>query len=165
MRAIISFKAISWYELTLFLIKCWIDCPVAPSRWSIKVYWEWTAVKFKHSCSVTVLWTGKNHTANRHTTGQSFPASKSHSPTRGGSSHSTRTSGACIALLHTSRKGPVRVKTLYTSNFAIKEIKGRTIVSDKQNLENKAFGWVSMHLKMKIKEKFKLETKLTKIEV
>ena len=33
----------------------------------------------------------------------------------------------------------LETKTLYTSNFAIKEVKSRTIISDKQNLESKAF--------------------------
>ena len=38
-----------------------------------------------------------------------------------------------------SKRYDLEAKTLYTSNFAIKEIKGWTIISDKQNLENKAF--------------------------
>ena len=36
-----------------------------------------------------------------------------------------------------------------------------TIISDEQNLENKAFQMGFMHLKIKTKEKFKLKTKLT----
>ena len=55
-------------------------------------------------------------------------------------------------------------KTLYTSNFAIKEIKGITIISDKQNPENKAFQMGFMHLKIQIKEKFEPKTKLTEIK-
>ena len=57
----------------------------------------------------------------------------------------------------------LELKWLYTSNFAIKEIKGQTIISNKQNVENKAFQMGFMHLKIKIKEKFKLKTKLTKL--
>ena len=52
-----------------------------------------------------------------------------------------------------------------TSNFAIKEIKGRTIISDKQNLEHKASQVGFMHLEIKIKEKFKLKTKVTKTKI
>ena len=37
-------------------------------------------------------------------------------------------------------------------NFAMKDINGRTIISDKQNLKNKAFQMGFMHLKIKIKE-------------
>ena len=36
------------------------------------------------------------------------------------------------------------------------------MISHKQNLENKAFKVGFMHLKIKIKEKFKLKTKFTK---
>ena len=36
------------------------------------------------------------------------------------------------------------------------------MISDKHNLQNKAFQMVFMHLKIKIKEKFELKTKLTK---
>ena len=54
-----------------------------------------------------------------------------------------------------------------TSNFAIKEIRGRTIISHKQNLENKGRFYMMgfMHLKIKIEEKFKLKTKLTKTKI
>ena len=49
----------------------------------------------------------------------------------------------------------------YTSNFAIKEIKGRTIVSNKQNAKNEAFKVGYVLLKIKLIEKFKLtETKI-----
>ena len=34
------------------------------------------------------------------------------------------------------------LKTLYTSNFASKELKGRTITSDKQILETNLFRWI-----------------------
>ena len=54
---------------------------------------------------------------------------------------------------------------LYTSNSVIKEIKGRTIISNKQNSENEAFYIGFMHLKIKIKEKFKLYTELTKTKI
>ena len=37
--------------------------------------------------------------------------------------------------------------------------------SDKQNLENKAVWMDLMHLKIKIKEKFKLKTKLAEIKI
>ena len=47
----------------------------------------------------------------------------------------------------------------------MKEIKGRTIISHKQSLENKAFQMGFMHLKIKIKEKFKLKTKLTETKI
>ena len=39
----------------------------------------------------------------------------------------------------------MELETLYTSNFAIKEIKGRTIIPNKQNLERKRFGWVLIY--------------------
>ena len=64
-----------------------------------------------------------------------------------------------------SKCSNLEVKTLYTSYFAIKEIKGKTIISDKQNLENKAFYMDFMHLKIRIKEKFKLKTKLTNLKI
>ena len=38
-----------------------------------------------------------------------------------------------------SKCSNLETKKLYTSNFVVKEIKGRTIISDKQTLENKAF--------------------------
>ena len=57
------------------------------------------------------------------------------------------------------------LKMLYTSNFVIKEKKGRTIIPDKQNLENKALQMGFMHLKTKIKEKFKLRTKVTETKI
>ena len=44
-------------------------------------------------------------------------------------------------------------------------MKGRTVISDKQNLENKAFQMGFMHLKIKITEKFKLKTNLTETKI
>ena len=41
---------------------------------------------------------------------------------------------------------------LCTVNFVVKLIIGRTIISNKQNFETKLFGWVFMHLKIKIKK-------------
>ena len=38
-----------------------------------------------------------------------------------------------------SRCSKLEDKKLYTSDFAIKEMKGQTIISDKQNLKDKAF--------------------------
>ena len=43
--------------------------------------------------------------------------------------------------------------------------KSRTMISDKQNLKNKAFQMGLKHLKIKIKVDFKLETKLTKTKI
>ena len=59
------------------------------------------------------------------------------------------------------------VKRSYTSDFAIKEMNGRIIIliSGKRNLENKAFQMGFMHVKIKLKEKFELKTKLTKTEI
>ena len=44
-------------------------------------------------------------------------------------------------------------------------MKGRTIISDKQNVENKAFQMDLIHLKIKIKKKFNLKTKLTETKI
>ena len=63
-----------------------------------------------------------------------------------------------------SKCSNLKLKRLLTSNFAIKKIKGRTIISDKQNLENKDF-MDFMDLKIKIKEKFNLKTKLTQTKI
>ena len=38
-----------------------------------------------------------------------------------------------------SKCSNLEAEKLYTSNFAIKEVKGRAIISDNQNLEDKAF--------------------------
>ena len=46
-------------------------------------------------------------------------------------------------------------------DFKLCHPRGQTIISDKQNRENKAFQMGFMHLKIKIKENFKLKTKLT----
>ena len=54
---------------------------------------------------------------------------------------------------------------LYTSNFVIKEMKGRTIISNEQNFPKQSFLDGFMHLKIKIKEKFKLKTKLSKTKI
>ena len=62
-----------------------------------------------------------------------------------------------------------KLKSLYTSNFAAEGITGRTIFSNKQNLENKAFYMETKSRKQsflygfyasenQIKEKFKLKT-------
>ena len=63
-----------------------------------------------------------------------------------------------------SKCSNLETKTRYTSKFAIKEIKGRTITSDKQNLVNKAFKMAFTHLKIKINENFKLK-KITKTKM
>ena len=52
----------------------------------------------------------------------------------------------------------LKLNAFYSLNFVIKEMKGRTIISNKQNFENKAFWMDFVHLKIKIKEKFKLKT-------
>ena len=60
-----------------------------------------------------------------------------------------------------SKCSNLEAKTLYTSNFVIKERKSRTIISHKQTEISKTtlvkpyMGFT--HLKIKIKEKFKLK--------
>ena len=54
------------------------------------------------------------------------------------------------------------LKAFHSSNFIIKVIKSQTIISKKQNFENKAFYMGFMHLKIKMKEKFKMRTKIIK---
>ena len=65
----------------------------------------------------------------------------------------------------------LEVKKVIHLKLSIKEIKGRTIISDKQNFKNKA-GFYASEIKdgfygseMKIKEKFKLKAKLTKTKI
>ena len=58
-----------------------------------------------------------------------------------------------------SKCSNLEAKKVIHSNFAIKEI--NKIISDKQNLGNKAFLMGFMHLKIEIKEKFRLKTKVT----
>ena len=67
----------------------------------------------------------------------------------------------CMSFLKCSN---LKLNTLDTSNFAIKEIKGRTIISGEQNFENKALDGVNA-TKYKIKEKFKLKTKHTETKI
>ena len=52
-----------------------------------------------------------------------------------------------------SKCSNLEAKKAKTSNFAIKELKGRTIISNEQNIDKKAFYKGFMHLKIKIKEK------------
>ena len=56
-------------------------------------------------------------------------------------------------------------KKLYISDFVIRKIKGRNIISNKQNFDNKTFYAVFTCLKIKIKDKFKLRTKLNKTKI
>ena len=49
---------------------------------------------------------------------------------------------------------------VYTLNFVIKEMKGRTMISNKQNVENEAFKVGFTLLKIKLIEKFKIKMKL-----
>ena len=58
-----------------------------------------------------------------------------------------------------------KLKTLNTSNFAIKEIKGGTMISNKQNFEKEAFKVGSMLLKIKIVENLKVKIKLTETKI
>ena len=60
-----------------------------------------------------------------------------------------------LNVLSSSKCSNLEAIRLYPSNFAIKEIKGRTIISHKQNLKNK----------VKIKEELKLKTKLTETKI
>ena len=64
-----------------------------------------------------------------------------------------------------SKCSNLEAKIVTDFKFAIKEIKRRAIISDKQNLKNKAFYMGFMYLKIKIKENFKLKTKLTKANI
>ena len=50
-----------------------------------------------------------------------------------------------------SKCSHLEAKHVIRSNFAIKEMKSRTVISDKQNLE-KTFQMGFMHLKIKINE-------------
>ena len=59
----------------------------------------------------------------------------------------------------------LEARTLHTSNFVIKEVKGRTMISCKQNFENEAFKMGFTLLKIKLTEKFKLKVKLTVTKV
>ena len=68
-------------------------------------------------------------------------------------------------MLSSKCSGLKAKNVINTSNFSNKEIKGRTIISDKQNLEKKAFSMGFIHLKIKIKEKFKLKTKLIETKI
>ena len=59
-----------------------------------------------------------------------------------------------------------KLKTLHASNFVIKEIKGRAVISNKQNVENEVFKLGFKLRKIKLIEKFKLKIKVieTKVE-
>ena len=61
-----------------------------------------------------------------------------------------------------SKCSNLEAKKLIDFELCHKKIKGRTIISDNQNLKSKAFQMGFRDLKIKIKEKFKLKTKLTK---
>ena len=54
---------------------------------------------------------------------------------------------------------------LHTSDFAIKEIKGGTMISNKQNVEDKDFKVGFTLLKIKLIENFKLKIKLTETKI
>ena len=58
----------------------------------------------------------------------------------------------------------LQVNSVYTSSLVIKKIKGQTIIFNEGSFESKVFKIGFMHLKKK-KEKFKLETKLTKTKI
>ena len=58
-----------------------------------------------------------------------------------------------------------KYSNLEAKSFATNEIKHQTTVFDNQNLENEAFYVGFMHLKTKMKENFKLKTKLIKAKV
>ena len=57
------------------------------------------------------------------------------------------------------------LKMLHTSNFVIKEIQGRTMISNKQNVEKETFKWMFTLLKIKLIEKFKLKIKLIETKI
>ena len=69
----------------------------------------------------------------------------------------------CVSLSKCSNLEAI--KTLDTSNVAIEEIKGRTMISKKQNVENKAFKVRFTLLKIKLIKKFKLKRKLTETKI
>ena len=58
-----------------------------------------------------------------------------------------------------------KLKMLYTSNLAIKQITSRIVTSDKRNRENRAFRMRFMHLRIKIQEKPQKKTKLTETKL
>ena len=49
--------------------------------------------------------------------------------------------------------------------FEMLQLRGRTIISNEQNFENKAFQMGFLHLKIRIQAKFKLKTKLSKTKI
>ena len=58
-----------------------------------------------------------------------------------------------------------KLKTSHISDFVIKEIKGRIMISNKQNVENEAFKVGFALLKIKLIEKFKLKIELTETKI
>ena len=64
----------------------------------------------------------------------------------------------CISVSNALIK---KLNALSTSNFIIKEIKGQTMISNKQNVENEAVKVVFKLLKIMLIEKFKLKIKPT----
>ena len=59
-----------------------------------------------------------------------------------------------------SKGSNLEAKKVIHFKLCHQSVKG-TIISDKQNLENRALSMGFMHLKIEIKEKFRLKTKLT----
>ena len=57
-----------------------------------------------------------------------------------------------------------KLKKLHTSNFITTKIKGQTIISSKQNLDNEAFKVDFVLLETKIIENFKLKIKLLNLK-
>ena len=57
------------------------------------------------------------------------------------------------------------IKALHTSNFVIKELNGRTMISDKQYVKNEAFKVVFTLLKIKLIKKFNLKIKFTETKI
>ena len=55
----------------------------------------------------------------------------------------------------------LEAKKLHTSNFVIKEIKGRTVISNKQNVENDASEVGFTLLTIKLIDKLELKRRLT----
>ena len=56
-----------------------------------------------------------------------------------------------------SKCSNLEAKILHTSNFVTKEIKGRIMISNKQNVENEAFKVGFTLLKIKLIQKLKLK--------
>ena len=61
-----------------------------------------------------------------------------------------------------SKCSNLETKNVIHFRLCHKKMKGRTIISDKPNLEINPFYIGYMHLKIKIKQQFKLKTKFSK---